>query len=131
MLVDQSIQEVDLENNTSAPQTFTLQRTNSPRLLYVSMAPSIGRAELVRFSGQANRFVEQVYPIPFAWAMVGTARISHFVVDPNTEFLQSQSVDNLPNWVPDFIKSGTDMPLQALKSGTYISSIRSVEKKYT
>jgi len=127
-ILDSNMQDIDLENNTSAAQTFTLQRTDSPSLLYVSMAPSIGRAELVRFSGQANRFVEQVYPIPFAWAMVGTARVSHYIVDPNTEFLKSQSTDNWPNWVPEFVKSGADIPLQALKSGTYISSIRTVEK---
>ena len=127
-VIDSSVQDINLDNNTSAAQTFTLQRTDSPSLLYVSMAPGIGRVELVHFSGQANRFVEQVYPIPFAWAMVGTARVSHYVVDPNTEFLKSQSTDNWPNWVPDFVKSGADIPLQALKSGTYISSIRSVEK---
>jgi len=127
-ILDSSVQEINLNNNSSAVQNFTLQRTDSPSLLYVSMDPSIGRAELVRFSGQANRFVEQVYPIPFAWAMVGTARVSHYVVDPNTEFLKSQSTDNWPNWVPEFVKSGADIPLQALKSGTYISSIRTVEK---
>ena len=111
-LVDQSIQEVDLDNNTSVPQTFTLQRTDSPSLLYVSMASSIGRNELVRFSGQANHFIEQVYPIPFAWAMVGTARVSYYIVDPNTEFLKSQSTDNLPNWVPEFIKEAAEYPLR-------------------
>ena len=127
-LVDESTQESNLENNTSVPESFTLQRTKSPSLLYVSMDPSIGRAELVRFSGQANSFLEKVYPIPFAWSMVGTARVSHYVVSPNTKFLQSQSVDNLPNWVPEWIQSASDFPLNALKTGTYISSIRSVEK---
>ncbi|MFH1905834.1 MAG: hypothetical protein ABIL11_00355 [Chloroflexota bacterium] len=127
-LVDESTQETNLENNTSVPESFTLQRTKSPSLLYVSMDPSIGRAELVRFSGQANSFLEKVYPIPFAWSIVGTARVSHYVVSPNTKFLQSQSVESLPNWVPDWVKDGVDYPLQALKSGTYISSIRSVEK---
>lgn len=127
-LVDKQVQEVTLENNISTPKSFTLQRTDSPSLLYVSMHPSIGRAELVKFSGQANHFLEKVYPIPFAWSIVGSARVSHTVVDPNTEFMKTQSVDNLPNWVPDWVKDGVDFPLQGLKSGAYISSIRSVEK---